>query len=471
MSAEWDVVVIGGGMAGYTAALRASELGARVALVEKGNLGGTCLNRGCIPAKAWLGTVGLLRKLRDARSMGLRVAACELDHAAAAERVRTVVAQLSAGMRNALEAAGVSLVRGQARLVRAGGRAPAVRVEGADRGVLNGRAVILATGSLPALPSVPGLEGAGVTTADASLDVGTATGMSWERVPDRLAIVGGGVIGVELATLYAGLGSHVTVCEIADHLVPGVDREIGEILRGALEREGVRVFTQVRLQRVTSGAGACRLEMETPGGEQVLEAERVLVATGRRPHLEGLGLEELGLRGRDGWVAVDDFMATSVPGVFAAGDITGKMMLAHVAARQGAVAAENALGQKTPMDYRAVPACMYTQPEVAWVGMSAQEARERGYRVLVGRASFGRNAFALASGEWEGWVEVVCEGRYGEILGVCIVGPSATELISEAAALIQAECTMWEWEKAIHPHPTLSETLGEAVSAALRSRA
>lgn len=466
MSDAWDVVVLGGGMAGHSAALRASELGARVALVERDLLGGTCLNRGCIPTKAWLSAVGLLKRLRQADSMGVKVGPFEVNLPVARERVRTVVNQLRGGVDRSLEAAGVTVVRGNGRLKRLPAGGVGVAVGDDEAQILRGRAVIVATGSVPAWPPVPGLVDLGsetgrIATADQSLDI--------SEVPPRLVIIGGGVIGVELATMYAGLGSRVTVVELTDRLVPSADAEIGELLRQALAREGVQVLTRARVEQVKPGGGCCLIELGANGEHRVLEAERVVVAVGRRPNVEGSRVSELGLCGKDGWVAVDEHMQTSLPGVYAAGDVTGKVLLAHVAARQGVVAAENALGVATKMVYDAVPTCIYTDPEVAWVGISAGEATERGYEVVVGRSSFGRNALALAAGDFEGWVEVIAERRYGEILGARIVGPHATELITQVTGLMQSECTIWEWERVIQPHPTLSEAVGEAAAAAARA--
>lgn len=462
----WDVVVVGGGIAGYSAAVRAAELGARVALVEREVLGGTCLNRGCIPTKAWLSTISLLKTLRRARPMGVRVGPTEVDLPAARERVRNVVSQLRGGLERALEAAGATVVRGSGRLTRVPGGAVGVALGHNGAEILQGRAVILATGSVPAWPPVSGLREVAsqtgrVSAADHSLDI--------SQIPARLAIIGGGVVGVELASMYAALGARVTVVELTDRLVPSADVEISDLIRSALVNQGVEVLTGASVQRVASRGTDCLLEVAVSGEPRVLEAERVVVATGRRPNLDGSGAGALGLCGGDGWVAVDEHMRTAVPGVYAAGDVTGKVLLAHVAARQGRVAAENAFGLRSKMDYRAVPTCIYTDPEVAWVGSSAKQAAEQGYQVVVGRSSFAGNALALAAGDFEGWVEVIAERRYGEILGVRIVGPHATELICQAVALLQTECTIWEWERVIQAHPTLSEAVGEAVHAAVRA--
>lgn len=459
MADRYDVIVIGGGIAGHAAALRAAELGARVALVEKAELGGTCLNRGCIPTKAWLSAVGLLRELRSAARLGIRVGDCSLDLPVARRRVREVVDQLRAGMARSFEEAGVRVLQGAARLRGAEAQGVEVWAVGEEtRELLRGRAAIVATGSLPALPPIPGLEEPGVAAAEECLDIA--------EVPPRVCILGGGTIGVEMATLYAGLGSQVMVLEIQEKLVPGLDPELAQLLRTALEMQGIQVLTSARVGRVTAGeAGTIwRVRVESPGGSRVIEVEKVIVAAGRRPNTEGLGLEGVGIRQeRGGWVAVDERLRTSLPSVFAAGDVTGKLLLAHVGARQGVVAAENALGGDSVIDYRAIPCCIYTYPEIAWVGMSPEEARRRGYAVKVGQASFGGNGRALAAGQADGWVRVIWEERYGEILGVEMIGPHVTELIAEAVAVMQLEGTVQEWARAVHGHPTLSEVVGEAL--------
>lgn len=523
----YDVAVVGGGMAGYTAALRAAQLGGRVVLVEEGDPGGTCLNRGCIPARAWLSTVSLLLDFRRASALGVRVGECRLEPGIAAGRVRSVVDRLRSAIERSLKEAGVVQVRGHARLLPADGRGhrlavtpapPGVRSslvrssggsgsqtpgegEGRlvplEREIIAARAVILATGSRPWYPQLPGLERPdgevpgpyggegqlpgpyggerqmpGVVSADEVLyPRGTRfPALARGEVPGRLVVLGGGVIGVEMAFLYAVLGARVTLVEIEERLLPQLDGEIGDLVRALLEGEGVEILTASRVKSLTgagtrpNGAG-CLVAVNTPAGERVLETDAVLVATGRRPRLEAVEkVPEVRLE--NGWVWTDDHQRTSVPGLFAAGDVTGRMLLAQVAARQGAVAAENALGGDARMDYRVVPACLYTRSEVAWVGLSAREAAARGYAVVVGRASMGGNPRALAAGEEEGWVEVVADGRYGEILGAHLVGPHAGELVSQVAGMMQAEATILEWEKVIHPHPTLSEAIGEAVAIA-----
>lgn len=455
----YDLIVIGGGIAGHSAALCAAELGARVALVEKAELGGTCLNRGCIPTKAWLSTVGLMREVRSAARMGIRVADCSLDLPAARRRVGEVIAQLRGGMARSLEQSGVRVLHGIARFRGLAGGVAEVWAEGEGaRELLRGRTAIVATGSSPVFPQVPGLDQPGVSAAEECLDM--------EEVPPRVCIVGGGAIGVEMATLYSGLGARVTVVEIRDRLVPGLDLELARPLRLSLEMQGIRILTSTRVQEAARAhAGSLwRVRVITPNGDEALESEKVIVAAGRRPNTADLGAAELGLRLEEGgWLVVDGRLETSVPRVFAAGDVTGRILLAHAGAHQGLVAAQNALGGKAVADYRTIPNCIYTSPEIAWVGVSAEEAGRRGYAVKVSQASFGGNGRALAAGRADGWVRIIWEERYGEILGVQMVGPDVTELISEAAALMRVEATVYEWAEAVHPHPTLSEVLGEAL--------
>ncbi|MBC7223128.1 MAG: dihydrolipoyl dehydrogenase, partial [Anaerolineae bacterium] len=377
MTARADVVVIGGGPGGYVAALRAAQLGAKVALVEREHLGGVCLNYGCIPTKALLRTVEVLELVRRAGEFGVVAGEPRLDWGAAQQRKEAVVSQLVGGVSRLLERRGVEVVWGEARL-----RAPRqveVRTEDGTQ-VWEARSVILATGSRAAVPPVPGLEGEQVWTSREALAL--------ERLPESLLVVGGGPVGLEFAALFSACGVQVTVVEMLDRLAPGLDRDIGESLAWVLTQRGVQVRTGARVAAVERGADGLRVQVAGPAGEERLEVGAVLVAAGRAPNVEGLGLEDAGVRHGRGGIAVDDRMQTNVPGVYAVGDVTGGTMLAHVAMHEGVVAAENALGHERQMDRKAVPSCIFTEPEVASVGLSEEAAREAGYEVQVGKFPF-----------------------------------------------------------------------------------
>ena len=459
MAAKADVVVVGGGPGGYVAALRAAQLGARVVLVEREHLGGVCLNYGCIPTKALLRTVEVLDLVRRAGEFGVTVGEPRLDWTKALQRKDAVVAQLVGGVARLLEKRGVEVVWGEARL-----RAPRqVEVRTADgTQVWEARSVILATGSRAAVPPVPGLAGERVWTSREALAL--------EALPGSLLVVGGGPVGLEFAALFGACGVQVTVVEMLDRLAPGLDRDIGEALAWVLTQRGVQVRTATRVAAVERGGDSLRVRVTGPAGEEWLEAEAVLVAAGRAPNVEGLGLEDAGVRYGRGGIAVDDHMQTNVPGVYAVGDVVGGMMLAHVAMHEGTVAAENALGHERRMDDRAVPSCIFTEPEVASVGLSEEAAREAGYEVQVGKFPFANNGKAVSAGEVEGFVKVVASQRFGEVLGLHVVGPHASDLVLEGTLALVLEATLDELEACIHPHPTLGEAVAEAVLAA-RGRA
>ncbi len=459
MAARADVLVVGGGPGGYVAALRAAQLGAKVVLVEREHLGGVCLNYGCIPTKALLRTVEVLDLVRRAGEFGVAVGEPRLDWPRALQRKDAVVAQLVGGVARLLEKRGVEVVWGEARL-----RAPRqveVRTHDGTQ-TWEARSVILAPGSRAAVPPVPGLGGEQVWTSREAL--------SLERLPGSLLVVGGGPVGLEFAALFAACGVQVTVVEMLDRLAPGLDRDIGEALAWTLTQRGVQVRTGTQVAAVERGAGALRVQVAGPAGEAWLETEAVLVAAGRAPNVEGLGLEEAGVRATRKGVAVDERMQTNVPGVYAVGDVVGGAMLAHVAMHEGVVAAENALGHERRMDFRAVPSCIFTEPEVASVGLSEEAAREAGYEVQVGKFPFANNGKAVSAGEVDGFVKVVASRRFGEVLGVHVVGPHASDLVLEGTLALVLEATLDELEACIHPHPTLGEAVAEAVLAA-RGRA
>ncbi len=458
MAARADIIVVGGGPAGYVAALRAARLGARVALVERDGLGGTCLQRGCIPSKALLEVARALRALGRFREMGVRVGAWELD----LEQVRRwrdrPVRLLARGVEALLGAAGVEVIRGEARL-EAPGRV-AVRLPEGEEARLEGRWLLLATGSLPA--PLPACAGAACWDSDRALAL--------PEVPSRLAVIGGGPVGVELGSVYAALGSRVTVVEALPRLLPREDAEVGVALARSLERQGIAVLTGARLARLEAPQGAgFVLHLEpapgaAAGGPVRLEADRVLVAVGRRPAVAGLGLARLGLP--EGWIEVDDEGRTAVPGVLAAGDVTGRVLLAHAASAQGIAAVEAALGHPRTVRLDLIPSCTFTWPEVASVGLTEEAARARGWDVLVGRFPFSASGRAAAAGEREGFVKVVADRGTRRLLGVHIFGPDASTLIHEAALALAAGLTLSDVERTVHAHPTLSEAFGEACLAA-----
>lgn len=460
MAGKADIAIIGGGPGGYVAALRAARLGARVTLIERDRLGGTCLHRGCIPTKALLEVARALRSLARLGDLGIRVAGWQAD----LEQVRRFrdrpVRTLSRGVESLLQAAGVEVVRGAARLAAPDrvevlapeGTGVAARVEAAR--------LVIAVGSLPAPLPLPG----GERCWDSDAAVALA------EVPRRLAVVGGGPVGVEMASVYAALGAEVTIVEFLPRLLPREDAEVGEALGRLLQRQGIRVLTGARVTALEPAAeGGFRLSLAAaaPGPQAVppaLEADRVLVAVGRRPAVEGLGLERLGLS--EGWIRTDDVGRTAVQGVYAVGDVTGRSLLAHAASAQGIVAAEHALGHAPSIRLDLVPSCTFTWPEAASVGLTEAAARSRGEDVLVGRFPFSANGRASAMGERDGFVKVVAARGTRRLLGVHALGPDASTLIHEAALALASNLTLADVERTMHAHPTLSESFVEACLAA-----
>jgi len=449
---HYNVVVIGGGPGGYVSAIRAAKLGASVALVEKGSPGGTCLNRGCIPTKALAAGAEMIHSFRRAAEFGIGAGEVIVDLGRMMDRKNKVVARLVQGVEFLLKKNKVELIRGEARLAGKG----RVAVEGPEGfRELQAASVILATGTEPALNQAFGYDGDRVITSDQALNL---TG-----VPPRLLVIGGGVIGCEFACIFAALGSKVTVVEIMPTILPLADREVARQMQGLLKRQGINIKTGARIQEVRKQPDSAIAVLE--GGEEIV-ADRVLISIGRVMNLKGIGLEEAGVAlGERGEVLVNDRMETSVPGIYAVGDIAGKVQLAHVASAQGMVAADNIMGTARSMDYRAIPSCIFTHPEVGSVGITSQEAESQGIKVKSGKFNFIASGKAQAMGETEGFVKVLAHPDTDRILGVHIVGPHATDLVAEAAVAMQAGFTARQLAGTIHAHPTLAEAVMEASEA------
>jgi len=453
---EYDIVIIGGGPGGYVAAIRAAQLGAKVAVVEKERIGGTCLNRGCIPTKALVRSVEVYLAAREARAYGVEVEGrVRPDWARMRARKDEVVARLVGGVERLLKAHWVEIMPGTATIPRPG--EVLVKAANGDR-ALAARAIIVATGSVPARPPIRGLDAPGVLASDEILEL--------EEVPASLAVIGGGVIGLEFAGLFHALGSRVAVLEMLSTLLPPMDGELARRYKSHLQRGGVEVHLRARVEEVRPKGDRLAVRFVTPKGEGKVEAEKVLVATGRVPYAEGLGLEALGVERERGAIVVDEHMATGVPGIYAVGDVTGKAMLAHVASRQGEVAAENIMGRPAAMDYRAVPNCVFTIPEMAGVGLTEEEAKKEGLDYQVARFPLSASGRALTMGKTTGLVKLICERETGRVLGLHIMGPHASELVAEGALAIKLGATARDLAETIHAHPTLSEAIMEAARAA-----
>ncbi len=451
-----SVAVIGGGPGGYVAAIKAAQLGARVTLVEKGRLGGTCLNAGCIPTKILLHTAELYNQLRASKSLGLKVDNFEVDWKGLMERKEEVVNGLVKGVTGLMKANGIDVVEGTASFKSPG--EIMVELPGGGNRSIETDAFIIATGSAPFIPPIEGTELEGV--------IGSTRALSLDQVPESMVIIGGGVIGVEFATIYSSLGCDVTVLEMMPRILPNMEEEMTEILKNSLAMRGVKVFNGARVTSIDGKGRGLMVHFELDGKNRTADAEKVLVAVGRKPFTEGLNLEAAGVKLVKGCVNVNDRMETNVGNIFAIGDCTGKNMLAHVASAQGEVAARNIMGQNTGMDYRTVPACVYTQPEMAGVGLTERQAREKGYDVKVGKFPLAASGKALIMNDTGGMVKIVADRRYDEVLGVHILGPRATDLIAEGALALRLEATLEEIATTIHAHPTVGEAVMEAALAA-----
>lgn len=447
MSKEYDLVVLGGGPAGYPAAIRAAQLGASACLVEKGPLGGTCLNWGCIPTKTLHGLAHLLDR---AGSGGLLGASGSLapDAEALFRHKNEVVSSLVDGIESLVKKRKIDLVRGMGVLAGGG----AVEVEGA--GTVTGKRILFATGSGEV--ELPGLEfdGERILSSRDILDLG--------RIPESLIVVGGGVIGCEFASIFNAFGVKVTVVEMLPRIIATEDGQISRYLQSFLKKRGVafHLGTRVSEARAKEGSVVCRLE----SGDE-LEAECLLVSVGRRPNVEGSGLERAGVKYGKGGVEVNARMETNVEGLYAAGDVVGGLLLAHVATREGVTAAENALGQRSEVRYDAMPSTIYTLPEVSRVGLTEEGANERGMEIVTGRFPFAANGKAKGLGEEDGFVKWVASKDEGRLLGLHIIGPQATELIAAGVLAVEQGMTAREFARAVLPHPTLSEALAEAAEA------
>jgi dihydrolipoamide dehydrogenase len=453
---EFDLVVIGGGTGGYVCAIRAAQLGLKVALVEKDRLGGVCLNWGCIPTKTLLRSAGAFLQAQHLAEFGVQVGGTiAVDWARMMARKEEVVGTLVRGVETLLVGHGVSVLQGIARLTSP--RQVAVALAGGDQTLLETRHVVVATGSVPARPPIPGLDLPGVITSDGILAL--------EVIPRRLAIIGAGVIGIEFATLFRALGTQVTVVEMLPNILPPVDQELAKRYRVVLKQQGVDLKLSARVEEVSAVPGGLALHYSLKEGPETVEADLVLNATGRVPFSEGLGLEELGAARQRGRVLVNDHLATNVPGIYAIGDVTGQVLLAHVASRQGEVAAEAIAGHDSRIDYRAVPNVVFSMPEIAGVGLTSQEAKEKGIEVEVGTFPFSASGKALAQGEAEGQVRLLCEPGSGKVLGLHVMGPGASDLIAEGALAVQLGVSAREIAETIHAHPTLPEAVAEAARA------
>jgi dihydrolipoamide dehydrogenase len=450
----FDVAIIGSGPGGYVAAVRAGQLGLRTAIIEKDkNLGGTCLLRGCIPTKALLHTADVYEEFKHAKSIGVVASNVVLDFDQAQKFKNKVVLKGAKGVEFLMRKNKVQVFKGAAR-IEAPGRIVITAEDGSTQ-LIRAENTVIATGSVPrSLPDLP-IDGKYIITSDEILEL--------TEVPGSLIVLGAGAVGVEFASMFARFGSDTTIIELLPRLLPIEDEDIGAELGRAFKKRGIKVFTSANFQSAVVENGLVRVNFRI--GEQVKEltAEKLLVAVGRRAYTDGLGLENTRVELEGGYIKVDEYMRTAEPGIYAIGDVVPTPLLAHVASAEGILAVEVIAGKNPrPINYDRVPNCTYCQPEVASVGLTEAKARERGYQVQVGKFSIPVLAKAQIVGVAEGFVKVVSDKRYDEVLGVHIIGPHATELIHEGGAALQMEATVEEMINMIHAHPTISESIHEA---------
>ena len=446
-----SVLVVGGGPGGYVAAIRAAQLGAKVTLIEKDKIGGTCLNRGCMPTKAMLHTSEIYEAATHSADIGIIGADVQVDWEKVQGFRASVVEKLTSGVRALCKANKVKVVMGEAKFT-----GPKTVSVGGDS--YTAEKVIIAAGSHPIIPGIPGVkESKAVLDSTACLEL--------DHIPESLLIIGGGVIGLELGSVYLRYGAKVTVIEMMPKLLPGMDGELTMLLQAKLSGQGMAIYTDSAVQKVEDTATGAKVTVKCPDGEKVFEAEKVLLAVGRGPETAGLGLESTGVKVEKGFIQTDEKMETCVPGVYAIGDCTGKLMLAHGAMAMGEVAAENAMGGDRCFYPEESPSCAYVGPEFAGVGYTEEKAKELGIAYKVGKFPTSGNGRSLVAGHTDGMIKVLAGEKYGEILGVHILAPSATELIEEAALAIKLEATLEEFTQTIHCHPTVAEAVRESALA------
>ena len=445
-SYPYDVAILGAGPGGYESAIRCSQLGLKVCLIEAGEIGGTCLNRGCIPTKAMLHSAEIYAEAKNAAEFGVNTGNVTFDFAKIMARKDDILNRQRNGIKGLEKSHGVEIINGFGVLTSQN------TIDVAGKIVTAGK-IILATGSSPARPPIPGMDGKNVMTSDEIF--------SLKSCPESIVIIGGGVIGIEFATFFADLDVKVTVVEMLPEILPGMDTEMKNLLAQILASKDVEIMTSAHVKGIESGKKVT-VSYTKDGKDQTAEGSICLVCVGRRPMTRDIGLEAVGVKTERGFVEVDEHLLTNIPTIYAIGDITGKVQLAHVASAQGMIAAANCTGKSESMDYHIIPSCVYTSPELASVGLSAEKAKAEGRDVKVGTFKIAGNGKAMVLAASVGLIKIVSDAQTGEILGGQILSPRATDMISEIAAVMRSEGTIEELSATIHPHPTLSEIILEA---------
>lgn len=458
MTKEYDVVILGGGTGGYVAAIRASQLGLTTAVVEKGKLGGTCLHAGCIPSKALLRSAEVYATTKNAESFGVIAPEVGLDFSKVQARKEEITTRLFKGVQHLMKKGKIDVYEGKGTILATKDISVAMN-DGGDEVILSPKNIVLATGSRPR--TLPGLEADGqyVMTSDEALQM--------EELPKSIIIVGGGVIGIEWASMLIDFGVEVTVIEYADRIVPTEDKEISKEVQRLMKKKGVKIVTSAKVLPETLDKGeGVSIKAEHRGEEKQFIADKLLVSVGRAPNVEGIGLENTSIEQVRGFIATNEVYQTNEPNIYAIGDVIGGLQLAHVASHEGIIAVESIAGKNpAPLDPTLVSKCIYSNPEVSSVGLTEDEAKEKGYKVKTGKFPFRAIGKALVYGESDGFVKLVVEEGSDKLLGVHMVGPHVTDMITEAGLARVLDATAMEIAHTIHPHPTLAEAIGEAALA------
>ncbi|GIO20344.1 dihydrolipoyl dehydrogenase [Oceanobacillus oncorhynchi subsp. incaldanensis] len=450
---QYDVIIVGGGPAGYVAAIRAAKNGKKIALVEKSYLGGTCLNRGCIPSKTLLRHTEVIEDIKSADAWGIKVSNLTFSFDEMLNRKDKVIETLRGGIKHLLQSGKIEVYDGEATIDK--DKQVKVAVSKNDILTISADNILVATGSKPAVPPIEGVDKVHYHTTDTIFNL--------TEIPNSITIIGGGVIGVEMANIFSSLNVKVTVVEMGDRLIPSEDKDASKALLKSLKKKGINVLTKHQVLSISEENGVKRMTTSSKKeGNKTIESSEVLIAVGRKPNLSAV--DSLDLKKNGPFIEVDDYLETSIQGIFAAGDVIGRLQLAHVASEEGLMAIENMDNKNHTIDYQQMPRCIYTKPEVASIGYNEQELIDKNIVYRIGKYNFSGNGKALAMGETEGFLKVLVDSEYGEVLGVTMIGSRVTEMIGQAGAYLQLEGTVDELAGLTQAHPSLSEGIMEVAN-------
>lgn len=447
------IAIVGAGPAGYVGAIRAAQLGAEVILIEKGEVGGVCLNVGCIPTKVLTSAAHTLTQFKRLEQFGIKSEAPFLDLPQLMRKKEQTVKRFVTGVKHLLKSNRITTISGTAKLLDK--KTIELTQKDGKKEKMGADKIVICTGSVPVVPDIPGIESEGIMGSTEALDI--------QSLPEKLLIIGAGAIGCEFASIYHAFGSEVIVVEMLSQILPAEDEEITKNLRRLWERKGIQIHTDLKVTKIAdSKNGKKKVTVSASEGEKEFEVDKILVSVGRKAHTSGLGIEEIGVKTKKGNILVDERMRTNIENIYAAGDCIGGWLYAHVASMEAEIAVENALGENKKMDYTAIPGCIFTHPEVGSVGLTEKQAKDKGINVKIGRFPFIASGRALCENETDGMVKIIAEEESRKIIGAHILGNRATDLITELTLAMKIGATIEDIIDTIHPHPTLSEAIREA---------